>query len=542
MSAYSLAPFAISLPVHFFYTFTYLTMNVFSTKGIHAAYYMQAIYFLHLPLKFGLSAYTNLAIHVFAWLAQVAGHRFFEKNTPAFLDNLTESFLYAPYFTFLETVYPTTFIESSKRYTILTRGYDDTKKTILYFAGLFQRTDKEFRLVADDLPEYNHIFVHFAFKRGDIFRQYIPDIIDDIGNINIECVIGFSFGGAMALTFKDVYREKTGKTVKSILISPGGFNTNRTLENIISWTGRQLYFWFATDKWYMISNYPTYQNWSTLSKEGDYVITSDSDEIHHPHSAAIQDHPNRLNIKHVDHLNMISIIQKQRLIRQILDCINTGSNLTDIRVKTPSSRLNRLLFGGHFYPYHSSLWLGTVLYNGWHFFAAEYPAIYLLYGFLFASTLGSLTEYLFHRFLLHKFIHVHHKKHHTHPNKMSIIHTPMSVVVLNWLVYYFIFRQYFSRPFLLSYSVFFPLNYLAFEITHLLSHSYRGSNNIIQNAKYYHKCHHVTENTNYSFMTPFWDYLFGTLSPKYRVGLDELAFGFIPFYSFFIHDSETNEK
>ena len=38
-----------------------------------------------------------------------------------------------------------------------------------------------------------------------------------------------------------------------------------------------------------------------------------------------------------------------------------------------------------------------------------------------------------------------------------------------------------------------------------------------------------------AYHTPFWDYLFGTLSPKYEVSFTELLFGFIPFYSFFIH-------
>lgn len=49
--------------------------------------------------------------------------------------------------------------------------------------------------------------------------------------------------------------------------------------------------------------------------------------------------------------------------------------------------------------------------------------------------------------------------------------------------------------------VFGPLYYISFEITHSLSHSYTGSNNIILNAKYFHKLHHIDENTNYGFHT-----------------------------------------
>ena len=86
--------------------------------------------------------------------------------------------------------------------------------------------------------------------------------------------------------------------------------------------------------------------------------------------------------------------------------------------------------------------------------------------------------------------------------------------------------------------IFLPLYYLSFEITHLLSHSYKRQNNIMLNAKYYHKLHHMEENTNYSFVMPFWDYLFGTLSPNYKISFRELLFGFIPFYSFYIHKKE----
>jgi len=86
-----------------------------------------------------------------------------------------------------------------------------------------------------------------------------------------------------------------------------------------------------------------------------------------------------------------------------------------------------------------------------------------------------------------------------------------------------------------------PIYYLTFEFTHLLTHSYRGSNKIILNAKYYHKLHHVEETTNYGVVTPYWDYLLGTLSPKYTMNFAELVFGFIPFYSFLIHKTQTQE-
>ena len=168
----------------------------------------------------------------------------------------------------------------------------------------------------------------------------------------------------------------------------------------------------------------------------------------------------------------------------------------------------------------------------------KYHICDLMYGCVFACTVWSFTEYMFHRYLLHTIFYSHHNKHHDYPNKKSIIHTPMLLVVLNWFLYVSLFQNILSIPVQTSYYIFFPMNYLAFEYTHLLSHSYVGNNNIILNAKQYHRLHHFTPNTNYSFVTPFWDYLFGTLNPYYSVSFSELLLGVIPFFSFMIHRHE----
>ena len=162
-----------------------------------------------------------------------------------------------------------------------------------------------------------------------------------------------------------------------------------------------------------------------------------------------------------------------------------------------------------------------------------YDKLQLLFGFFFISSLWTFTEYMFHRHLLHNILYKHHKKHHIFPNKLSIINTPMSMVIANTLFY--ICLLYNFKYYLHMFIMFIGPNYWSFEITHLLSHSYKGSSNIIINAKHYHKLHHIDENVNYSFVTPFWDYMFGTLSSKYAVGFAEMLFGFIPFYSFVIH-------
>jgi sterol desaturase/sphingolipid hydroxylase (fatty acid hydroxylase superfamily) len=118
----------------------------------------------------------------------------------------------------------------------------------------------------------------------------------------------------------------------------------------------------------------------------------------------------------------------------------------------------------------------------------------------------------------------------------------MLLVVLNWFIYLAVVQYVLSAPLQTSYYIFFPINYLAFEYTHLLSHSYVGNNNIILNAKQYHRQHHFTPEMNYSFVTPFWDYWLGTLHPEYDISFSELLLGFLPFYSFMIHSAKICKR
>lgn len=521
ISFYSVVPLYLAFVVNTFYSVNYLLFDVFSTKSIHSVYYLQSVFLTHFIFRQTLTVQSNLIIHIASWLLQIVGHKWFENNTPAFLDNLYDSFLFAPYFTFLETFYPSSFFTKDK-YTIIKTDYDTKKKSIIYFAGLFQKAHLEYKGIANDLSSYNHIYINTNFTNNDIYKDTLVKIIDELGEIDIECVVGFSFGGCLTLQFKQLYN----KDIKTILISPAGFQINTFIENSIRTVGRFLYSLYCNDKWYMIQNYPTYQNANTLSNT-DYTIVSTSDTIH-----PMKTHKNSIVLTHASHLDMIQIIRKQKILSQL---ITQEYHIENVIVKPLTSLTNKLLFGGHFYPYHITLWLCVSGYNLYRFVQNEYNYVDLFYGFLLASSIWSFTEYMFHRFLLHNILYTHHKKHHTYPNKLSIINTPMSMVVLNWILYYFIFKLLVNPHIISSYFIFFPLNYLSFETTHLLSHSYNGSNNIILNAKQYHKLHHINENVNYSFVTPFWDYMFGTLSPNYKVSITELLLGFIPFYSFFIH-------
>jgi uncharacterized membrane protein YGL010W len=525
MSFYSTVPIYLAFIVNTFYSVNYLLFDVFSTKSIHSVYYLQSLFILHFALRQTLSVQSNIIIHIASWLLQIVGHKFFENNTPAFLDNLYDSFLFAPYFTFLETFYPSAF-ESKEKYTIIKNNYNPTKKSIIYFAGLFQKAQLEYKDISNDLTQYNHIYINTNFVNNDIYKDTLVKIIDELGEINIECIVGFSFGGSLSLQFKEIYFEKTNNETKSILISPAGFSSNTFLEKTIKVVSKYLYSLYCNDKWYMIHNYPTYQNTKILSKT-DYIIVSTSDNIHNPQ--LIKNHENAIVLKHASHLSMIQIISKQNILSQL---IKNDYQIEKVNVKPLTSNINKLLFGGYFYPYHISFWIIYTIYNIYKHISI-YNTIELFFGYILISTLWSFTEYIFHRFLLHNILYMHHKKHHIYPNKLSIINTPMSIVLINLLIY--IFFLYNFKYFLHMFRMFIGINYLSFEITHLVSHSYKGSNNILLNAKHYHKLHHIDENVNYSFITPFWDYIFGTLSPKWEVSFIELLFGFIPFYSFFIH-------
>jgi hypothetical protein len=85
-----------------------------------------------------------------------------------------------------------------------------------------------------------------------------------------------------------------------------------------------------------------------------------------------------------------------------------------------------------------------------------------------------------------------------------------------------------------SFFVFFPLHYLAFELTHRLSHGYTGRNRILRNAKRYHALHHLDPSVHYGFLTPFRDTMLGTRSPRYTMRGAEYWLGFLPFYSFWM--------
>jgi uncharacterized membrane protein YGL010W len=315
ITIYSLMPIYISFVINIFYSINYLLFDVFSTKSIHSVYYLQLLFIIHFIPRQILSIQTNIIIHIVSWILQIIGHKIFEKNTPAFFDNLYDSFLFAPYFTFVETFYPSSF-KSKEKYIIINNNYDPTKKSIIYFAGLFQKADVEYKNISNDLPNYNHIYININFINNDIYKFILKKIVEELSEINIEYIIGFSFGGSLSLQFKKLYFKKTNKVIKSILISPAGFQSNTFLENIIIRISKYFYSLYDNDKWYMIQNYPIYQNKNILSNL-DYIIVSTADNIHNLNP--IITHKNQICLHNISHLNMITIIKKQNILSQIIN-------------------------------------------------------------------------------------------------------------------------------------------------------------------------------------------------------------------------------
>ena len=105
-----------------FYPFFYI-VNFNGTSIIVSCY---TIYYLILNLRLGILMYFifnfiqissyyfylyvenawqyAITLHVSSWIWQILGHIIFEKNRPAFKDNLVQSFLMAPLFVLIELI------------------------------------------------------------------------------------------------------------------------------------------------------------------------------------------------------------------------------------------------------------------------------------------------------------------------------------------------------------------------------------------------------------------------------------------------------
>ena len=89
---------------------------------------------------------------------------------------------------------------------------------------------------------------------------------------------------------------------------PGGFVSHTLREKIIVFCAKYLYLLFSNDKWYMIKNYPTYQNKFKL-QNNDYLICSLKDKIHNP--LEYHNLKNRIEFINISHLEMINHLYKK---------------------------------------------------------------------------------------------------------------------------------------------------------------------------------------------------------------------------------------
>ena len=113
---YSTIPYKISFLINSFYSINFLLFDVFSSKSKYSVLYLQVLYLIHILFKKKLSKQKNVSLHGIAWLLQIIGHRYFEGNSPALVDNLYESLLFGPYLIFLETFYS---FKQRKSFTIV---------------------------------------------------------------------------------------------------------------------------------------------------------------------------------------------------------------------------------------------------------------------------------------------------------------------------------------------------------------------------------------------------------------------------------------
>jgi sterol desaturase/sphingolipid hydroxylase (fatty acid hydroxylase superfamily) len=146
--------------------------------------------------------------------------------------------------------------------------------------------------------------------------------------------------------------------------------------------------------------------------------------------------------------------------------------------------------------------------------------------FLFGCSLWNITEYIYHRFLQHKFFYASHKSHHNYPTNEKYIH--LSFVLTQGLSPVFLCFLY-NRLGIFSGFVF---SGLLFETSHFISHNYletKTTKFIFKETKRYHTLHHKDEKCNFGFLTPTYDYIFNTMDDKSKYYTYELLLGlFLP--------------
>jgi uncharacterized membrane protein YGL010W len=121
------APSWSVLAIFLFYLLSFVLMDV--RAGLAYAPVMILFWYLASTV-FANHPSLSLGIFVVAWLAQFAGHGFFEKRAPALLSNLPQALHAAVFFVWLEVIFALSFrndlrkqLEAAVKQEMKTRGF-----------------------------------------------------------------------------------------------------------------------------------------------------------------------------------------------------------------------------------------------------------------------------------------------------------------------------------------------------------------------------------------------------------------------------------
>jgi len=167
-----------------------------------------------------------------------------------------------------------------------------------------------------------------------------------------------------------------------------------------------------------------------------------------------------------------------------------------------------------------------------------------VYGFCIGIMLYTALEYSFHGWLLHKLplllfrsgrpYYYLHGKHHVDSSDHSRNVFPLSVFLPVFILYYNLLSIFVERQFLNALTSGIIIGYCLFEATHYYSHC-NWSFWLLDPAREYHMQHHnVSKYTCYSFVSPYFDWVFGTL-PKKEKGVWRKVIMYFPLPIPFIH-------
>lgn len=98
-------PVNVSFCLTFLYIFYYVLLDPVAGSAM-APFLILLSYSANVfALQSEYSWILPIGIQIAAWTSQIFGHAVFEKRSPAFLDNLVQSFLAAPFFVFMEVLF-----------------------------------------------------------------------------------------------------------------------------------------------------------------------------------------------------------------------------------------------------------------------------------------------------------------------------------------------------------------------------------------------------------------------------------------------------